>query len=246
MGQIISVVSGKGGVGKTTLSVALACHLTAMGHPTLLVDTDWGMCSAGYLLESGRNAVYTLQDVLSQRVSFFEAIVQEKGCPDFLATANAPVVSQELVLFTGLLKRAAEEYDYIVLDRPAGLDVSLEQTLGKVLPLVVCTPDPMSVHGAHAMVEALTSAQCPQGRLVVNRFVPSLVQKKMAANLEALCDEVGLGLVGIIPLDDRAATDALQGKGHLAAPYQKAIDRIARRLTGESVPLPNLKKLLKS
>ncbi|MBR4869046.1 MAG: AAA family ATPase [Clostridia bacterium] len=245
MGRIISVVSGKGGVGKTTLSVALSRHLTTMGCRTLLVDTDWGMCSAGYLLESGKQVVYTWQDVLDETASFSQAVVQGEGSPDFLATSPNPVSAEQIPLLARVLMQAAEQYDFVVVDRLAGLDFKLEQTLGEFLSLVVCTPDPMSAHGAAAAVTLLKKNGCVDIRLIVNRFVPLIMQKKMTANLDTLCDQIGAQLLGVVPMDQQAVTDGLTSAFHPNAPYNKAMDRITRRITGESIPLPNLKKLLK-
>ena len=245
MGRLISVVSGKGGVGKTTLSVSLARHLVMLGHSALLVDTDWGMCSAGYLLEHAAAGVYTLLDVLRGQTDFADVVNRQSGLPDFVSVGGQPLTQEQTVQLADLLQQVAQDYDFVVIDRPAGLDFTLEQEMDTVYPLLVCGADALSIHGAREARIRLEEVGHSGGGLIINRFVPRLIKKKTAPDIDTICDGVGVGLMGVVPMDEQVLTDLLADAFHPKAPYNKAVDRIARRLAGESVPLPKLSKLAK-
>ncbi len=245
MERIVSVVSGKGGAGKSTVSVGLACLLAQSGERVLLVDTDGGICSAELLTEHGTMAVYNCADVLAGVASMEEAIVTAQGQPDFLAAPKRPLLENEIRNLGLRLTELAERYDRIIVDRPAGLDNVLEQSCSDIMGIVVSTPDDMSLRGAELARKNLEEAGCSKVFLVINRFLPEMIRKKIMPNVDDLCDRVGAQLLGIMPEDVQVVYDHACEQTTQTAPYYKALQRIAARLQGEHIPLPKLKKLLK-
>jgi septum site-determining protein MinD len=243
LATMISVVSGKGGVGKTTVSVGLARALVDMNQKVLLVDTDWGLCSAEFLLKNVQS-VYHVGDLLGSGVSLAQAVVGSEGEPDFLAAAHQNLTPEEIRTFALLLQEHTKDYDYVILDRPSGLDFSLEEALPSVTGLIVSGMDAMSLHGASLGAEGLAKVGVTEPFLVINRFVPALVKGNRGVNIDMACDQVGAQLLGIVP-EDIAAAAYGQREKKSPTPYQKALERIACRLMGEWKPLPKLSKLTK-
>lgn len=245
MGQIFTVVSGKGGAGKSTVSAGIARLLAKKGLRVLLVDTDGGICSAELLLEQGDKTVFNGADVLNETASVRDALLSVAGSPDFLAAPNRPYTQDETMRLAVLVQQLATEYDVVMVDRPAGLDFTFESALCDATGLVVSTPDELALRGAQLARCGLEEAGCDAVYLVINRFLPRLIRKKIMPNIDTLCDRVGARLLGIVPEDLNVVNDVAKGRVTASAPYQKALVRMTGRLLGERIPLPNLKKLLK-
>ncbi len=243
MGTILLVVSGKGGTGKSTVAAGLARNLAQLQNKVLLVDTDAGIASAEMLAAGGEQAVYTLADVLDDAVSFSQALVQTKGQPDFLAAPKLPFTERQTARLPSFLEQIATEYNTVVVDRPSGLDFSLEQALSQAIGLIVASPDPLAVRSASLIGQGLQQAGHTQQYLILNQFLPKMIRFGVLPDIDSLCDTVGVQLLGIIPMDGQVLLDAAKGRFSSSAAYGKALKRIALRLNGQSVPLPKLNKL---
>ena len=242
MGQIITIASGKGGAGKTTVTNGLARVLCGMGFHVLLVDTDYGLCSAEFLLSSGSNVVYHIGDVASQKVPLEKAVVTAAGEPDFLAACGEELSPKQ---GAAVIELAATVYDYVLVDRAAGLNCSLESHLTDYVTLVVSQPDGMGIRGAANVCAMLKQVGCPKCYLVLNRFRPQMVKAKNAPDIDTICDTVGAQLLGIVPESEELFVHQSKGTFMLKAPYGKALFRIGSRLKGEAIPLPKLAKIMK-
>lgn len=247
MGSIVSIVSGKGGAGKSTFAAGVGRQLCLRGRRVLLVDTDCGLSTVEFLLEHTAAAVYHGADVLSGAVSLSQAVVTAPNVPDFLAAPPEPFDPSGWKAFADLLTRAASEYDTVLLDRPAGLDTALEQHLPYFRAVVICPPDPMAVRGAAAVRACLEQTRgMKECHTVINRFLPAAVARRQLPDLDELRDQIGAALLGVVPNDPQTLADQISGTLTLTAPYAKALRRIAARMDGEPVPLPNLKKLTRA
>ena len=242
MGRIITVASGKGGAGKTTVSNGIARVLKAKGLKILLVDTDYGLCSAEFLLSRGSDVVYHLGDVASGEVPLEKAVVSAQEEPDFLAASPYEPNAQEVAK---VIENAARLYDFVFVDRPAGLDSSLETALSSFCSLVVSGPDAMGIRGAQNACSLLKQAGCEKCYLLINRFRPLMVKSKTAPDIDTVCDTVGAQLLGIVPEDADLFSHQAKGIFSFKAPYGKAMFRIGSRLQGEAIPLPKLSKIMK-
>ncbi len=169
-----AVTSGKGGVGKSTLSLNLGIALSAAGKRVLLVDADLGLANIDILL--GIAPEYNLQDLLRGRASAFDVIVEGPESLSVLPAASgisevdawqtddADRLSEEL----GRLERA---FDLILIDTGAGISTKVTDfVLASDRAFIVATPEPTSIADAYAMVKVATSDRpdLPVG-LLVNR-----------------------------------------------------------------------------
>lgn len=235
MGQVIAVVSGKGGTGKTSFTALVGSALAEMGHRTLCLDCDVGLRNLDLALGMSDSALMDFTDVILSRATLEQAAVRHPRC-DRLYLLTAPVGLHEDIC-TSEMKRLLDEvrsrFDYCLIDSGAGLgDAFRLATCAADRAVVVATTDPTSLR------------DYPNGRLhlVVNRVRRKLL-KALSSNIDDAIDAAGLPLLGVIP-EDEGIPIAL-GRNALTvfsreSSAEIACRNIARRLTGERVPLMKL------
>ncbi len=245
LGQVLTVTSGKGGTGKTTLCAAIASCLAAEGQRVLCIDLDVGMRNLDISLGMTDLASISFADVADGRCSLSSAAQHPEIEGLFLLTA--PVLTQPELLdgaaFGGLIDSAREQFDWVLIDAPAGVGAGFRlATRFADRVLVVATPDPASLRDASRTAELLEQDGQTQMHVVVNRVIPKLLGR-MRFTIDDVMDGVGLPLIGIVPDDYKVVLAAASGtplvlfetKGAAAACLH-----IARRLCGRKVPLMKL------
>ncbi len=243
MGISIATTSGKGGTGKSTVSAALALAFSKMGKSVLLVDMDEGLRCLDLLLGVDHKVVFDLSDIL-------------KGTPISSATyslATNPLINiipapsqigcisaDALSIFA---KKVKSMYDIIIFDFPAGLDFSLYSAVGfDTQFLAICNPDPVSVRDAAAVCASIGEFKNPP-RLIINRFNAEYIKKKIYSNIDDIIDISGFRLLGLVPQSNELMMLPINHTVHHRCRGFKAVYRIARRLCGEEVRLPKIKKI---
>lgn len=246
MGTISVITSGKGGVGKSTVSAALGRALARQGQRVLLLDGDAGLRSLDMLLGIGDRAVYNLADVFEGNCAPVQAIYPVSSCEN-LFVIPAPVSLEQLCTpkdMRRLCRGLARFYDQVLIDCPAGIGRGFQTAaLSAQRALLITTPDMVCARDAQIVSQLLLDARLPT-RLVINRLRPSAVTAGKMPDVDAIIDTVGVQLIGIIPEDEEVAIAA--GKGVLPPESGNAatcIANLARRFLGEQVPLANLYKM---
>ena len=237
MSQIFAVTSGKGGVGKSTVSAGLAFAFAGLSKKTLLVDMDEGLRCLDIMLGVDKSAVFDLSDMADAVYS-----VGESGNL-FLVPAPAEVGKIDAFAFSGFVREAEKEYDVIIFDFPAGMDFSLYTCLPDgTLFLTVAVPDPVSVRDAAAVSERLSEISCIS-RLIVNNFKYRLVKRGIFRNIDDIIDSAGLRLLGVVPSSEELAFLSVTHRLKPNGKPMRAFKRIAERLCGENILLPQPKKI---
>ena len=168
MGKIFALTSGKGGVGKSTVSVGLALSFSKMGYKTLVVDMDEGLRCLDLMLGVDNEIVFDLSDIL-QGKEIGDA-VYEINQNLFLIPAPQKSGMIDAFNLANFANAVNDLYDIIVYDFPAGIDFSLYSSLPKsTLFLTVAFPDAISVRDA-AVVSDLLAKQGLSSKLIINRF----------------------------------------------------------------------------
>ncbi len=241
MGQVIAVVSGKGGTGKTSLVAHVGLHLAALGNLVLCLDCDMGLRNLDLALGMSDRAVMDFTDVMAGRCSLSEAAAAHPVRKNlFLLTAPSQIQSVDKAAFARLMDDIRRRYDYCLVDAPAGLEEGFRLSItGCDRVIVVTTTDPTSLRDAQRTVQEL--GRFPRGKvhMVVNRCKKKLM-KHLHQTIDDAIDTAGLPLLGVIP-EDEALPLAL-GRGiPLVFQYNRCADtaygNIALRLTGQRVPL---------
>ena len=246
MGRLLAVTSGKGGAGKSSVSVHLASSLSDMGNKVLLMDLDAGMRCLDIMLGVSDILLFDLEDVLRGNKSLEESIITPpcgKGNLHFLA---APLKNKiKISSFLKLIDYALTVYDFVMLDFPAGPVDELYAALPRYCEaLVVCNADSVSLRDAAIMGNDLSSLNLMSVRLVLNRVSFETMRRGITANIDEIIDSSGIRLIGVVPQSmdiymSCCSGETLNKKSRAA----KAFDRIAKRIMGYDIPLISYKKI---
>ena len=239
MGQVITVVSGKGGTGKTSFTANVGMALAQMGHPTLCLDCDVGLRNLDIALAMTDRAVMDFTDVMYGRCSLEEAAVRHPGENNlYLLTAPARSGADEISLegFRGLFPEIKERFHYCLVDAPAGLGAGFRLALaGADRAVVVTTTDASSLRDAQRTVMELEDLERGRVHLTVNRCKKKLL-KSLHQTIDDAIDTAGLPLLGVVPEDETMPLFAGRGTPLLLTTNDyaaQAYRNIARRIDGQ-------------
>ena len=243
MGELIAVLSGKGGTGKTSVCAAVASALALDGKRVLCVDCDVGLRNLDISLAMTDCGALSFLDVCSGEYSLSMAS-QHPLIPDlyFLtAPTNCQADSIDPEVFEEFARRARQEFDFVFLDAPAGVDAGFRLTAAAAdRCLVVIGPGPAAVRDATRVGELLELMGKTNVRLVVNRVIDRVVSA-METTIDDVMDTAGLPLLGVIPEDRNMTLAANFHRPVLIysrrCPATEACIRIAKRLQGIPVPV---------
>lgn len=229
-------ISGKGGVGKSTLSAVFAKLLHARGFRVLIMDGDVSLRTLDILFAVTEKVVFDWYDVISGSADPEAALVETTG-PKLLA-APACSVSVASGDMKKLIKRYEKDFDIIVIDCPAGVGPVFSAALEVAdKALVVTTPDAAAARNASVAADLADGAGVPV-RLIINRLKKENVKAGKAMNLDEAVDATGVRLLGVVPEDGIMALGLSNGEPvERSLPGVRAMDRIIDRLAGKDVPL---------
>ena len=238
--KIVMVASGKGGTGKSTLSVLLGARLAAAGGKVLLIELDSGLRSVDIISGVYGKTVYDIADVLSGRCEGTKAVVASPLYPG-LSVISAPYEwggTVQPAALQKLLEKMAPFFDWVLVDTAAGLGAPFKAALSvSETVLLVLTPDPVTLRDGHIAAEEAFAAGAKQVRLVLNRVGPGSFGGAVR-DLDECIDTVGAQLIAVVPESSQLQVCAAKGQA-LPADTQafRAVDNLARRLLGQRVPL---------
>ena len=247
MGKAYVITSGKGGTGKTSVSAGLACCLADRGYRTLCIDMDIGLKNLDIVLGLSDYGIYDFYDVLCGACSAEDAVIRHPQLDKlFFLTAPAAFppegISEEDM--TALIKHLKSNYDFCIIDSPAGLGDGFYLSICAAdSAVVVATGDSTSCRDAGRAVMELYDRNISDISLIVNRVRPKLFRRSNS-NVDDIIDSVGARLLGLIPEDKTVILAANQGvllKYAGSKGAYPALDRIASRIIGERTPLHNIK-----
>jgi septum site-determining protein MinD len=243
MGEIIAVVSGKGGTGKTSICAGIATALAADKQRVLCIDCDVGLRNLDISLGLSHFDALSFLDVCSGDYDICHAAIHPEFPDLFFLTApvNCSAEQIDTEAFLSMLRAARRDFDYILLDAPAGVDAGLQLAAKAAdLCLLVTGAGPAAVRDAGRTGQVLELMGKNNIRLIVNRVKPKMISA-MALTVDDIMDEAGLPLIGIVPEDSAVTLAATFGKALLRysrrSPAAAACRRIARRMRGMHVPL---------
>ena len=243
MGEVLVITSGKGGTGKTTLCAGIASCLAAMGQKVLAIDCDIGLNNLDIALGMTDCATVSFLDVMMENQYLSDAPVIP--CLQLLTAptkTRAGLVDD--IIFGRLIEEAAESYDWVLLDAPAGIGYGFDLAAAYAnRAILVATADAGSLRDAQQTAALLTEKGIKQIELVVNRVTRRLLNS-VRSNIDDIMDHVGLPLLGLIPEDPSVPVAAANGSALVLRSRKGAAMaclRISRRLLGMDAPLMHIR-----
>ena len=248
MGKVLVVTSGKGGVGKTTVTVNVGAALAGMGHRVLVIDGDIGLRNLDIAMGQQDMIVYDYIDVINGLCDVSKAIIQYKEQPR-LFLLPAPQIGDKAESVTHLQMLELCEslrgmYEFVLIDSPAGIEKGFQKAIaGANGAIVVTVPSIAATRDADRVIGLLEETGIQEILLVVNRVRMDMIRRGDMMSIGEVVDILGTDTIGIIPEDDHVLACACRGKISVLAPEglgDEAFLNIARRLCGETVPIVDL------
>ena len=246
MSEVIVVTSGKGGVGKTTTSANIGTGLAVLGKKAVLIDTDIGLRNLDVVMGLENRIVYNLVDVIEGSCRAKQALIRDKRYENLYLLPSAQtrdktsVSPEEMKALTDDFRK---EFDYIILDCPAGIEQGFKNAIaGADRALVVTTPEVSAIRDADRIIGLLEANEIKKTDLIVNRIRMDMVKKGEMMSLDDVLDILAVNLIGAVPDDENIVISTNQGEPLVGSntPAGQAYMNICNRVLGEEVPLLDL------
>ena len=242
MGELIAVLSGKGGTGKTSVCAAVSTALARMGHRVLAIDCDMGLQNLDISLGLSDSGAISFLDVCEGGYRLDQAAKHHhfETLSFLTAPVNRTAESVGSDSFRDMVRAARQEFDYIFLDAPAGIDAGFSLAAKYAdRCLIVTGADPAAMRDAARAAQRLELMGKSDVKLIVNRVSRKLFST-MSVTVDDVMDTAGLPLIGVVPEDQNVTLAAAFGTpliSYTTRGAAKACEAIARRLEGRHVPL---------
>ncbi len=245
--KVITVTSGKGGVGKTTAVANIAVGLAARGLKVCCIDGDIGLRNLDVVMGLENRIVYDVVDVIEGRCRLRQAMIRDKRLPELYLIPAAQTRDKSAVSPSDMVRLCDElrnEVDWVLIDSPAGIERGFRNAIAPANRVIVITnPEVSAVRDADRVVGLLEAEEKGPASLIINRLNPSMVKNHDMLSSEDVLDLLAIELIGIVPEDEsviiganRGAPISLDGKSKAG----QAFRNIASRLMGQQVPFLDL------
>ena len=242
MGEVIVITSGKGGVGKTTTTANLGSALALNGKKVVLVDTDIGLRNLDVVMGLENRIVYDIVDVVEEKCKLRQALIKDKRFNELFLlpaaqTRDKSAVNEEQI--KELTNKLKDEFDYILIDCPAGIEQGFKNAIaGADRAVVVTTAEISSIRDADRIIGLLEAADLKNPELIINRLRPNMVKRGEMMDVDDIVDLLSIDLIGVIPDDEFIITQTNKGEPAVSnkkAPSGKAYLETARRILGDNI-----------
>ena len=244
---VLTISSGKGGVGKTTTTANLAVALASEGQKVVCIDADIGLRNLDVVMGLENRIVYDLVDVIEGRCRLRQAMIRDKRMPELYLIPAAQTRDKSAVSPSDMVRLCEElrsDFDWILIDCPAGIERGFRNALAPAdIVLVVTNPEVSAVRDADRIIGLVDAEEKGPARLLINRLNPGMVKRGDMLSVDDVYDLLRIDVIGIVPEDEnvilasnRGMPLAMDGKSRAG----QAFRNISRRLNGEDVPFLDL------
>jgi len=245
--RVITITSGKGGVGKTTATANIATALAVDGARVVCIDADIGLRNLDVVLGLENRIVYDLVDVVEGRCRLRQAMIRDKRLPNLFLIPAAQTRDKTAVSpsdMVRLIDELRDESDWVLIDSPAGIERGFRNAIAPADVIVVITnPEISAVRDADRIIGLIEAEEKGPAKLVLNRLKPEMVKRSDMLSPDDVLELLAVELIGIVPEDEkvilstnRGSPIVLEGKSQAG----QAFRNIAARLEGKDVPFLSL------
>jgi septum site-determining protein MinD len=245
--QVITIASGKGGVGKTTTVANLAVSLAADGMKIVCIDGDIGLRNLDVIMGLENRIVYDIVDVIEGRCKLRQAMIRDKHYSDLYLIPAAQTRDKSAVSPSDMVRVCNDlraDHDFILIDSPAGIERGFRNAIAAAdRVLIVTNPEVSAVRDADRVVGILEAEEKGSPALIINRLNPALVKHNDMLSSDDVLDLLGIKLIGIVPEDEAVIIGSNRGTPVAAEPRSRAgqaFRNIAKRMQGQDVPFMDL------
>ena len=246
MSEVIVITSGKGGVGKTTTTANVGTGLAQLNKKVVMIDTDIGLRNLDVVMGLENRIVYNLVDVIEGKCRLKQALIKDKKYPELCLLPSAQTRDKDAVTpeqMVELIDELRKEFDYILLDCPAGIEQGFKNAIaGADRALVVTHLRYLQSVMQTESLGLLEANEMKRIDLIVNRLRMDMVKRGDMMKVEDVTDILAVNLIGAVPDDEHIVVSTNQGEPLVGSDCLagKAYANISRRITGEDVPFLDL------
>jgi septum site-determining protein MinD len=241
--KVVTITSGKGGVGKTTSVANIAVALAMHGQKVTCIDGDIGLRNLDVVMGLENRIVYDLVDIVEGRCRLRQAMIRDKRLPELYLIPAAQTRDKTAVSPSDMVRLCDElrpEMDWVLIDSPAGIERGFKNSIAAADKVLVMTnPEVSAVRDADRVIGLLEAEGKGPASLVINRLNPVLVKRGDMLSVEDVLDLLAIELIGIVPEDESVIVASNKGQPLAIDAKTKAgqaFQNIARRLMGDQVP----------
>ena len=245
--KVITVTSGKGGVGKTTTVANIAVALASGGKKVVCIDGDIGLRNLDVVMGLENRIVYDIVDIVEGRCRTRQAMIRDKRLPELFLIPAAQTRDKNAVSPSDMIRLCDElrpEMDWILIDSPAGIERGFRNSIAAAdRILIVTNPEMSAVRDADRVIGLLEAEEKNAPSLIINRLNPSLVKRGDMLSVDDVYDLLRIEVIGIVPEDENVIIGSNRGAPVAYDPKSRAgqaFRNIARRIKGETVPFLDL------
>ncbi|HGJ67005.1 TPA: septum site-determining protein MinD [bacterium] len=240
------VTSGKGGVGKTTITSNLGTALALLDRKVCVVDADIGLRNLDVVMGLENRVVYDLVHVIEGECRLKQALIKHKRAEGLYLLPASQTRNKEAITPDQMRElinklKDEEQFDYILVDCPAGIEHGFKNAIaGADEALIVTTPEISAIRDADRIIGLLQAAEMYEPKLIINRLSFDMVKKGDMMDKEDIIDILAIELIGVVPEDEKIIVSTNEGEPIVFDDDSKsasAFRRIARRIEGEAIPI---------
>jgi septum site-determining protein MinD len=246
-GKVVTITSGKGGVGKTTVTANLGAGLASLDQKVVCIDADIGLRNLDVVLGLENRIVYDIVDVIEGRCRLRQAMIRDKRLSGLYMIPAAQKRDKSAVTPSDMIRLCDElrsEFDWVIVDSPAGIERGFRNAIAPAdLVFVITNPEVSAVRDADRIIGLVEAEEKGPARLIINRLNYDMVRRGDMLSTEDIVDLLAIDLIGIVPEDEKVVIStnrglpiSLDGKSQAG----EAFRNIARRTLGETVPFLDL------
>lgn len=247
MGEVIVITSGKGGVGKTTSTANIGTGLALEGKKVVLLDTDIGLRNLDVVMGLENRIVYDIVDVIEGTCRLKQALIKDKRYAGLYLLPAAQTRDKSAIVPEQMLKLCEElkqEFDYILVDCPAGIEQGFKNAIvGANRAIVVTTPEVSAVRDADRIIGLLEANDVRNPKLLINRVRHDMVKRGDMMSIDDIIDILAIDLIGVVPDDEKIIVSTNRGEPAVSDSKSlagRAYREMTKRIMGQDVPLLNL------
>ncbi len=252
MAKVIVITSGKGGVGKTTTSAAIASGLALKGAKTVVIDFDVGLRNLDIIMGCERRVVYDFVNVINKDATLKQALIKDKRVGNLYILPASQTRDKDALTLEGVehtIEELKKDFEYIICDSPAGIETGALMAMHFADEAIIVTnPEVSSVRDSDRILGILASktkraidgADPVKEHLLLTRYSPERVSKGEMLSVEDVQDILAIPLVGVIPestavlkASNTGTPVTLDEESDAGQAYLDAIERFL----GKKVPL---------